>query len=185
MSGLKTDLSAFSNTWYKPGRGVLSRTTWYIISHALFSSAFPFYSPKRFFLRAFGAKLGKGVIIKPHVTIKYPWNLVIGDHVWIGEDVWIDNLAKVTIGNNACISQGALLLCGNHNYRRSAFDLTVSPITLEDGAWAGAKSIVGPGVVMGSHCVLAIGSVATHSLEPYWIYQGNPAEKKKQRIIEA
>ena len=57
------------------------------------------------------------------MNIKYPWFLAIGDHTWIGEKVWIDNLAEVAIGANCCVSQGAMLLCGNHNYKKSTFEL--------------------------------------------------------------
>lgn len=73
---------------------------------------------KIWMLRKFGAKIGKGVFIKPLVNIKYPWNLDIGDYTWIGENVWIDNLTQVKIGSNVCISQGAMLLCRNHNYKK-------------------------------------------------------------------
>ena len=124
----------------------------------------------------FGAKIGQGVVIKPTVNIKYPWNLIIGNHVWIGEEVWIDNLGQVSIGDHACISQGALLLCGNHNYRKPTFDLMVGNITLEEGAWVGAKAIVGPGVTMKSHAVLSAGSVAGSDLESWSIYRGNPTQ---------
>lgn len=132
----------------------------------------------------FGAKVGKGLIIKPHVAIKYPWKLRIGDHVWIGEGVWIDNLANVSLGNHTCISQGAMILCGNHNYKKSSFDLVVKDIVIEDGAWIGAKATVCPGVKVGSHSLLTVGSVATIALEPYWIYQGNPAQKVKMREVK-
>jgi putative colanic acid biosynthesis acetyltransferase WcaF len=184
MNKSKTDLGAFDNSWYKPGR-FISRILWYVISSTFFKSAFPFYGAKRMWLRVFGAKVGKGVIIKPHVTIKYPWNLEIGDHVWIGEQVWIDNLVKVKLMNSVCVSQGALLLCGNHNYKKSSFDLIAKEITLEEGAWAGARTVVCPGVKLGSHSLLTVGSVATSSLEAYWIYQGNPATKLKERVIRA
>jgi putative colanic acid biosynthesis acetyltransferase WcaF len=133
----------------------------------------------------FGAKVGIGLIIKPRVSIKYPWRLEIGNHVWIGEKVWIDNLANVTLKDNCCISQGAMLLCGNHNYRRSTFDLVVKEIVLEEGAWAGAQSIICPGVRLGSHSLLTVGSVATGNLEANWIYQGNPARKLKERVLKS
>ena len=71
-----------------------------------------------------------------------PWKLKVGNNVWIGEDVWIDNLELVDISDNVCISQGAMLLCGNHDFTSSTFDLIVKPIVLEDGVWIGAKSIV-------------------------------------------
>lgn len=135
-------------------------------------------------LRFWGAKIGKGVIIKPCVNIKYPWNLEIGDYSWIGENVWIDNLVKVRIGSNVCISQGAMLLCGNHNYKKTTFDLIVGEIIVEDGAWIGAQCVVCPGVRVASHSVLTVGSVATNNCVANGIYQGIPAVKIKDRIIE-
>jgi putative colanic acid biosynthesis acetyltransferase WcaF len=185
MTGFKTDLSAFNNDWYKPGKNLIIRNSWYLINLCFFRSPFPYYGPKRFLLRLFGAKVGQGLIIKPHVSIKFPWRLEIGNHVWIGEEVWIDNLAKVTLKSNSCVSQGALLLCGNHNYRKSTFDLLVGEITLEQGAWAGAKTVICPGVRMGENSLLTVGSVATASLESNWIYQGNPAKKLKERILRS
>lgn len=184
MLKTKTDLSSFNNSWYKPGKSVFVRAFWYLINIFFFKSSIPFYSWKRFLLRLFGAKIGAGVIIKPHVSIKYPWQLNIGNHVWIGEGAWIDNLAMVTLKDNSCISQGAMLLCGNHNYKKSSFDLLVYEITLEEGAWVGAKAVVCPGVKMGVNSILTVGSIATSDLEDNWIYQGNPAQKLKLREIK-
>jgi putative colanic acid biosynthesis acetyltransferase WcaF len=183
MSASKTDLSAYNNSWYKPGRPLPVRLLWYLVNSVYFNSSFPFYAPKRMLLRLFGAKIGKGFIIKPYVSIKYPWKLEVGDYVWVGEKVWIDNLAKVTLKNNSCISQGALILCGNHNYRKSTFDLITEEIIFEEGAWAGARTVICPGVKLGSHSMLTAGSVAVRSLEPYYVYQGNPAVKVKEREI--
>ena len=109
----------------------------------------------------------------------------VGDNSWIGEDVWIDNLGEVSIGANCCLSQGAMLLCGNHDYKRSTFDLMVGDIALEDGVWIGAKSVVCPGVICKSHSVLAVGSVASNQLEAYTIYRGNPAVKVKERNLHS
>ncbi len=134
-------------------------------------------------LKLFGAKIGLGVVIKPSINIKYPWKLTIGNYSWIGEDVWIDNLSDVLIGNNVCISQGALLLCGNHDYKKTTFDLITQPINLEDGVWIGAKATVCGGVTCQSHAVLCVASVATKDLDPFGIYRGNPCEKIKTREI--
>jgi putative colanic acid biosynthesis acetyltransferase WcaF len=144
----------------------------------------PVSSLKVVLLRLFGAKVGAGVVIKPGVNIKYPWRLSVGNYCWIGEDVWIDNLDQVTIGNNVCISQGALLLCGNHDYKKSTFDLMTGSINIEDGAWVGAKSVVCPGVVLRTHAILTVGSVASSSLDAYGIYRGNPAVKVRERSGE-
>lgn len=179
----KTDLSSFENKWYRPG-SKLKIGIWYLINLLFFKSSLnPFSKLKVLLLRLFGAKVGKGVVIKPNVNIKYPWFLELGNHVWIGEEVWIDNLTKVVIQSNVCISQGAMLLTGNHNYKKSSFDLIVGDITLEEGVWIGAKSVVCPGVTCHSHSVLAVGSVATKNLEAYTIYQGNPALSVRKREI--
>ena len=180
-----TDLSTYNNIWYKPGSPI-KRFFWYWINIIFFKTGLlPFYGIKRFFLKLFGAEVGKGVIIKPFVNIKYPWLLVLKDYIWIGEHVWIDNLAKVTIGSNGCLSQGALILTGNHDYTKSGFDLIVKPIIIEEGVWIGAKAIVCPGVICHSFSILGVGSVATTDLEGYSIYQGNPAVKIKSRVFKA
>lgn len=180
----KVRLNTFDNQNFNGGAGWLKRIIWHFTNGIFFKSIFHFYSLKVWILRAFGAKLGKNVVIKPHVNIKYPWNLEIGNDVWIGEDVWIDSLDKVLIGNDVCISQGALLLCGNHNYSKSTFDLMTGKIILEDGVWIGAKSVVCANVTCYTHSVLGVLSVAAKNLEPYTIYRGNPAEPIKERFVE-
>jgi putative colanic acid biosynthesis acetyltransferase WcaF len=180
---MRTDLSRFDNSWYKPGGNALKRFLWYFTNAIVFkSSLFPVSGLKVILLRLFGARVGKGVNIKPCVNIKYPWRLSIGDYTWIGEEVWIDNQVEISIGSHSCISQGALLLCGNHNYKTETFDLIVKPIVIEEGGWIGAKTVVCPGVTCKSHAILTAGSVATQTLEAYSVYQGNPAVKVRERI---
>lgn len=179
----QTALVQYNNAWYKPGPR-WKKTAWIIINTLFFNNGLAVFSSfKCWLLRKFGAKIGKRVTIKPFVNIKYPWFLAVGSDVWIGESVWIDNLAPVTIGDNVCLSQGALLVTGNHNYKKNTFDLILGKIILEDGVWIGAKAVVCPGVSCRSHAMLSVGSVATKSLAAYGIYQGNPAELIKKRII--
>ncbi|WP_082111559.1 WcaF family extracellular polysaccharide biosynthesis acetyltransferase [Spirosoma radiotolerans] len=181
----KTDLSRFNISWYNPGPR-WKIILWFITNSVFINTYLPLpISLKLAILRLFGAKIGNKVVVKPGVNIKYPWLLHVGNEVWIGEQVWIDNLSEVHIGDNVCLSQGAMLLTGNHDYSRSTFDLTTRPITLADGVWIGAKSVVCAGVRCESHAVLAVNSVATRSLEAYGIYQGNPAVWVRQRNIKA
>lgn len=177
------NLEKYNNADYKVSNKI-KLLLWYFANvFFLINPLNPFIGVKIFILKLFGCKIGKGVIIKPSVNIKYPWLLEIGNHVWIGEKVWIDNLAKVTISDNVCISQNAMLLCGNHNYKKDSFDLIVGEIYLEEGVWVGAKAIVCPNVILKSHSILAVGSVANKNLEAYSIYQGNPAKKVRDRVI--
>jgi len=179
-----TDLSKFNNDWFDIGRNKIVLLLWYIINAVVFNSyLLPVSSIKRVILRFFGAKIGKGVILKPKLNIKYPWKLHVGNHTWIGENVWIDNLDVVEIGNQVCISQGALILSGNHDYSAVNFELIVKPIKIEDGVWIGAKSIVAQGVICRNHSVLGVNSVARDDMHAYSIYKGNPAVKIRDRHI--
>jgi putative colanic acid biosynthesis acetyltransferase WcaF len=180
----ETNISSYTNSWYNPGGSSMKRLFWYFTNVLFFSNPLnPISGLKVNLLRWFGAKVGKGVRINASVNIKYPWHLEIGDYTWIGEKVWIDNLTKVTIGANCCVSQGAMLLTGNHNYKKSTFDLIVGEIVLEDGVWIGAQATVCPGITCHSHSILAVGSVATRNMDAYSVYQGNPAVRVKERRI--
>ncbi|KAA6340161.1 Galactoside O-acetyltransferase [termite gut metagenome] len=178
-------LSLFDGSSFNKGAGFIKQTLWYFVN-ALFvrPPIIPFMGIKVVLLRLFGAKIGKRIYLKPCVLIQFPWNLVIGDDCWIGEKVWIDNLDKVYIGCNVCISQGALLLTGNHDYKCSAMPYRNAPIIIEDGVWIGAKTIVCSGVTAHTNSILTVGSVATKDLEMNTIYQGNPAIKIRKRVIK-
>lgn len=183
---MHVDLSKYNNDWYDVGASKIKLGLWHLFKGFVFMNPFfPFMGIKIRLLRMFGAKVGQGVVIKTSVNIKFPWNLDIGNHVWLGERVWIENQGKVIIGNNVCLSQGATLMTGNHNYKKSTFDLMVKDVTLEDGVWIGCNAIVCPGVNCLSHSVLTINSVALTTLEPWGIYQGNPAQKIRERVMES
>jgi len=181
---MKVDLSKFNNTWYDPGRGSFTKSLWFLANALLLQNPLnPSSRLKAIVLRFFGAKVGKGVILKPSINVKYPWNLEIGDHSWIGEGAWLDSLGKITIGRNCCISQGAYFCTGNHDWSDTAFGLIVKPIIIENGAWVGARTTVLPGVKVGGHSIVTAGSTVSKDTEPYMIYAGNPAQLVKKRVL--
>ncbi|MCX6889991.1 MAG: putative colanic acid biosynthesis acetyltransferase [Verrucomicrobia bacterium] len=180
----QVDLSRFSTGQFDRGAGPLKEGVWLLVSRLLFQLCPVSLSAiKCAVLRCFGASVGHAVVIKPGVKITFPWKLTIGNHVWLGEECWLLNLAPITIGDNVCISQRAFLCTGNHDYKSPTFDLITKTIRVEQGAWVGAGGFVGPGISVGSHAVLTAGSVATKDLKAYWIYQGNPAVPVKERVI--
>ncbi len=180
----KVNLSLYDNSWYKPGKNFLVRIIWHFLNAVLFSSSLiPINALKIIILKLFGSNVGKGVVIKPGVYIRYPWNLSIGDFVWIGDKAIIDNHGKVRIGDNVCISQHAMILTGSHNPASKAFDLVLSDIVIEDGVWIGAKAIVNGGIRCASHSILSVNSVAIQNLLDYTIYSGNPAIPITTRVI--
>ncbi len=142
------------------GRPKAVEAVWYLVKCAFILSALPWPSRlKVALLRAFGAKIGKGVVIKPRVNVHFPWKLVVGDHVWIGEEVFILNFEPVTIGSHVCISQRAFLCTGNHDYKDPAFSYRNAPISVGDGAWIGACVFVAPGAEVAEGEVVKAGAV--------------------------
>jgi putative colanic acid biosynthesis acetyltransferase WcaF len=173
----------FDTKDFEHGASTLKQLLWYFCSALFFRSGLcPFSIVLVWLLKIFGAKIGKDVRVKPYIHVKFPWKLEMGDHSWLAE-CYIENLAPVIIGKNCCVSQNAVLMTGNHDYKSPFFDLITKSITLEDGTWVGANAFVGPGVTLHSHAVLAAGSVATKDLEAYAIYQGNPAVKVRERVM--
>lgn len=185
MNHTKVNLGSFTTGDFDKGAGKMKIALWYLVNALIVRAAWnPFMGLKKALLQAFGASIGKGVVIKNEVRIKSPWYLTVGDNCWLGERCWIDNLERVTIGSNVCISQGAMLLTGNHDYKTATMPYKNAPIVIEDGAWIGANSVVCPAVTVHENAVLTVGSIATKSLEANAIYQGNPAVKVRERVIE-
>ncbi len=174
-------LAAYQNRWFHRGRPRWMEAAWMLVQALFVSSWIPGASHRAYLLRLFGAKVGTGVDIKPGLKVKFPWRLELGNHTWIGEDVWIDNLGQVTIGSNCCVSQGAYLCTGSHDWSKPTFDLVVKPIVVHDRAWIAARGTIAPGVVVGEGAVLSLGSVAVRDLEPWTVYAGAPAQKVRAR----
>ncbi len=168
-------LDAYDNRSFSRGRRLWIEALWLLAQWMFVRSQIPGSTHRLLILRMFGARIGSGVKIRPGLRVKFPWRLMIGNHAWIGEDVWIDNLADVAIGAHCCISQGAYLCTGNHDWTAVGFNLRIAPICICDSAWVAARTVVAPGVTIGEGSVLALGSVATRSLQPWSINTGNPA----------
>lgn len=168
-------LDRFSAAGFDRGASRLTEALWMGMGTPILRSFMPGSRWRTWLLRSFGAQIGRGTVWKSGVRIKFPWRLVVGDHCWVGEDVWIDNLARVTLADHVCISQGAYLCTGNHDWSRESFDLIAQGINLGEGCWIGAKSVVAPDTQIEEGAVLTAGSVAIGHLKGFTIYQGNKA----------
>ena len=174
---MKIRLDQFQNVDFDRGSGRLRELAWWLARVIFFDHRFPVPSAvKVAVLRFFGATVGRGVVIRSRVVITFPWRLRVGDHVWIGDEVLILNLADVTIGSNACVSQRAFLCTGGHDYRQQGFDLITAPITVGDHCWVGAVVFIAPGVSLGEESVCAAGSVVVKNVAAGVVVGGNPAK---------
>lgn len=185
MSRSVVQLCHYQVSGYVPGAPLWKQILWFFLGDALVRSRWiPISALKVWILRSFGASIGQGVRIKPGVQVKFPWRLTIGDHCWIGENAWFDNLAPIVLGDHICVSQSVYFCTGNHDWTEPTFDLRIAPITVGSGSWLAARSTIAPGVEIGEGAVLSLGSVAVRSLAHWTIYAGNPAVAVKPRVIK-
>lgn len=142
------------------------------------------YGWRRFWLKLFGAKIGKNVLIRPSVKIVYPWKLTIGDHSWIGDDVSLYTLGEIDIGANTVVSQKCYLCTGSHNYTKPTFDIYAEKITIGEEVWLATDVFVAPGVTIGAGTVVGARSTVLHDLPEGMICYGNPAKPVKPRVMK-
>lgn len=174
-------LDSYTARGFDRGASLWRQVIWYAANRLLLQSWLPGSRWRKILLVIFGAEVGKGVVIKPGVRVKFPWRLKVGDYTWVGEDVWVDNLAEVVIGSHVCISQGAYLCTGSHNWSAEAFDLITKGIIIEDHAWVGARASLAPGASMAVGAVLSMSSLGCGEISSWTIYAGTPAVAQRAR----
>lgn len=133
-------------------------------------------------LRAFGAKIGEGVIIRPRTRVKFPWNLEIGDRSWIGEGVWIHNQNRVTIGHDAVVSQETFITTGSHAHRKD-MGLLTRPVTIEDGAWVTSRCVVTGGVTVGRSSLIRPLTSVQSNVPSNTVVGPGPFQKFGERFV--
>jgi putative colanic acid biosynthesis acetyltransferase WcaF len=154
------DAPGSKEAWSKPAIVIV---LWILVEYFFVTNPLQLSSKVRgAALKLFGAKIGSGVILRPRLRVKFPWNLEIGNDCWIGEGVWIHNQDKVTIENDVCISQETFITTGSHRFRTD-MGLVTKPVLIEAGAWICSRAIVTAGSVIARNSVTPAGSLVKHS----------------------
>lgn len=176
------DLSRAGPGNFKRQRSKVFELLWILVEALLVTNSLQLSSTLRAAaLRAFGARIGRGVIIRPRVRVKFPWNLEIGDRCWIGEGVWIHNQAQLSIGHDTVVSQESFLTTGSHD-AHSNMDLIVRPVVIGNGVWLTSRCVVLQGLSIGDQVIVTPNSVVHRSLGARGVYGGNPARWIRERI---
>ena len=174
-------------TLSKVPEGARGRPAWFVqiwwILDALFVRPTPqiLYAWRRLAWRVFGARIGKGVLIRPGARVTYPWKLVVGDNCWIGDNATLYSIGEITLGDHTVISQDAYLCAGTHDTRDFRFPIVASPIKIESECWIAARAFVGPGVRIGRGAVVGACSVVQSDVPPATIVAGFPARAIQKR----
>ena len=134
-------------------------------------------------LRCFGATVGVKANPYPRCSIWAPWNLTMGAHSCLANDVDCYSVDKIVLGEFATVSQQAMLCTATHDYNAPDFRLVTRPIVIGPRAWVGARAFVGPGVNVGEGAVIGAMSAVFKEVEPWSVVAGNPAQFLKQRRV--
>ncbi|WP_370248096.1 hypothetical protein [Nocardioides sp.] len=176
------DLSRAPGARASWGRPVWTVLAWAVVERLLVTNAFQVSTRLRAAaLRAFGATIGEGVILRPGLRVRFPWKLTVGDRSWIGEDVWLHNQDELVVGADVVISQGTFVTTGSHAHRRD-MALITAPVHLEDGVWVTARCVVTGGVRIGRSALVAPNTVVSRDVAPNTIVGSPPAQVLGQRF---
>ena len=166
----------YPRNWY------VRRLLWRLIQATVFRfSPGRAYGWRRFWLRCFGARMGRNAATRPSVRIMHPWLLEVGDWSMLGDRVEVYNLGPITIGSHTVISQDACLCAGTHNYTRPDLPLQRPPIRIGSGVWICTRAFIGPGVTIGDNTVVGACAVVTRDMPGGMVVAGNPAKVIKPR----
>lgn len=177
------NLNTFSVPKNFRGKSKITVQLWWLIEKTLFAWSPQFlYSWRRFLLRLFGAKIGRGVLFRPTVRVTYPWKISIGDYTWIGEDCILYSLGHIRIGSHVAIAHGVYFNTGLHDYRSKEFDIKAKPVVIEDECWITNDVYIAPGVTIGKGSVIGARSSVFKDMPEGKICFGNPAKPIKNRL---
>lgn len=178
------NLRDYNQSWFDRGRPGWIILLWWLVQAIVFPlTPHSFHSSRVAVLRLFGAKIGRGVSIRPTARFTYPWKVSIGDYSWIGDDVVLYSLDRITIGQHCVISQKTYLCTGSHDVNDPTFRLKTTPIEIGNGAWIAADCFIAPGVKIGANAVIGARSTVFRDMPNQQICWGNPCQVRCPRPI--
>jgi putative colanic acid biosynthesis acetyltransferase WcaF len=167
-------------------RNKLARALWNGVWLLLYRpSPVPLHGWRRWLLRLFGAKVGRGAHPYPSAKIWAPWNLEMGEHSCLSHHVDCYCVDNIALGAYTTVSQYSFLCTASHDYTDPAMPLTTAPITLGERVWVTADVFVAPGVTICDGVVITARSSVFQDIEPWTVAAGNPAQPIKARLLQS
>jgi maltose O-acetyltransferase len=130
-------------------------------------------------LRAAGFDVGTA-IVESGIHF-YSNDIALGDWCVLNSDCYIDNRARVEVGDGAGLAHGVMICTSTHDLGPEAKrygTYRTAPVTIGAGAWIGVRATLLPGVTIAPGCVIGAGAVVTKNTAPNGLYVGIPARRK-------
>ena len=149
-----------------------------------------FFRVKSRLLAISGVEIMPSARVCSSVRIMTSGHLAIGAHTFIGHEVLIaGGDSPITVGSHCDIAPRVTIVAGSHEIAasglRAAGAGSSKPITIEDGVWIGAGSIILGGVRIGQRSVIGAGSVVVRDIPPYSVAVGSPCRVTRRIFAES
>ena len=141
----------------------------------------PSHHVRIWWLRAGGAKIGKGSSIWRNTEVLGVENLVIGDDSVIAWHCQVDARAGLVIGDHVAIASHVLIIAGTHDLAAPEFWSVSAPIYIDDYAWIASRALIGQGSHIGRGAVVTANTVVAKEVAPYKIIGGTGAKIMGER----
>ncbi len=135
--------------------------------------------------RGLFAYAGKNINIEKGASFGDGSQIKIGDNSGIGINCRVTG--NVTIGDNVMMGPEVVILTKRHKFDRTDIPMIEQghdeekPVTIGNDVWIGTRSIILPGVSIGTGAIIGAGAIVTKDVPEYAIACGNPAQVKKYR----
>lgn len=178
------DLRKYDQSWFDRGKPSWFILFWWFVQAIVFPvTLHNFHFLRCGLLRLFGAKIGKGVTIRPTARFTYPWKIEIDDYSWIGDDVVFYSIDRIYVGSHCVISQESYLCTGSHDLQDANFKLIAAPIAIGNGVWIASDCFIAPGVNIGANSVIGARSSVFRDISEATVAWGSPCRDRYPRKI--
>ncbi|MCL4382522.1 MAG: acyltransferase [Patescibacteria group bacterium] len=144
----------------------------------------PLHFVRRWVYKLAGVKIGKGSIIHMWANFFDPKGVTIGEDTIIGDHVFLDGRAPLSIGDHVDIASQVLIYNAKHNIHSPDFEAISAPVTIADYVFIGPRVMIQPGVKVGRGAILAAGAVVTKDVPEFTVVGGVPAKPIAERQLK-
>lgn len=138
--------------------------------------------------------VGEGAWLESPFFCDYGAHVHIGAHTFINVNCVMLDAAEIRIGSHVLLGPGVQLVTVTHPLRAAErvvvptaaqpdvapYRTHAAPITIGDGAWLGAGTIVLPGVTIGAGTTIGAGSLVTKDVPANCLAYGQPCRVQRE-----
>lgn len=143
------------------------------------------HKTRRFLCRRLFRKTGKIFGVGKGVDFDFNGHLItMGECANLGNHAWIRGNGNLILGDHIMMGEYVIFYTQDHKIFGDGFDgIVVGDILIGNNVWIGGRVTILKGVTIGNNSVIGAGSVVTKDVPENAIVTGNPAKVIRMRSI--